>query len=122
MNLITTFNKRVRLFVKFYCKILIFLISLEAEADDILYGDLESTGKSAELDMLKDALRKERTKTDQLREECDNLRSQIVSLVEDRAQLESNMISMYNTAILELKRKDRDITSLHSEIRQLKRR
>lgn len=108
--------------LKFYCKILIYLIPLEAEADDILYGDLESTGKSAELDMLKGALRKERTKTDQLREECDNLRSQIVSLVEDRAQLESNMISMYNTAILELKRKDRDITSLHSEIRQLKRR
>lgn len=90
--------------------------------DDLLYGDLEIQGKSAELLHLRNELQKERALTTQLRDECEALKTQVNCLVQDRTQLEMNMVSMYNTAILELKRKDRDIATLNSEIRQLRKK
>jgi len=87
--------------------------------EDLLYGDLDETAKSAEVFKLREAFSKEKRKNELLMDECNQLRTQINCLVEDRKQLETNMVSMYNTAMLELKRKDRDISDLRFEIRRL---
>ena len=77
-----------------------------------MYGDLENTGKNADIIKLKDALRSEQEKNEKLQLECSELRKQLCLVNDEKKQLEVNMMAVYNTAITELKRKDREINEL----------
>jgi chromosome segregation ATPase len=87
--------------------------------NDLLYGDLEKAGKSAEFLKIRQSLLEEKSKNSSLREECDMLRSQINALVNDRKQLETNMVSLFNTAMAEIKRKEREIGELRARLSSL---
>ena len=81
---------------------------------ELLYGDIESAGKDVEIEKLQGLLDQERKRSETLETEVQQLKEQIKALVTDRAQLETNMMSLYNTAKIELKRKDGEITSMRS--------
>lgn len=83
---------------------------------DLLYGDIESSGKDIEIERLQTLLDAERKKTDALTAEVAQLQEQIKCLVNDRTQLETNMMTFYNTAKLELKRKDAELAELRGQL------
>lgn len=79
---------------------------------ELLYGDIESAGKDVEIEKLQALLDQERKKSSALETEVQQLKEQINALVTDRAQLETNMMTLYNTAKTELKRKDNEIANI----------
>jgi hypothetical protein len=84
--------------------------------DDLLYGDIESSGKDVEIERLQTALEAERRKNETLAAEVAQLQEQVKGLVSDRTQLETNMMTIYNTARLEVKRKDNEIADLRGQL------
>jgi predicted nucleic acid-binding Zn-ribbon protein len=85
--------------------------------DDNLYGDLEFLSKNAEIDELKTQLEEKEKKLDEASKEIEQLRSQLVLLVEEKKVMEKNMLSIYHTALNEIKRKDREIAELRKSNR-----
>ena len=79
---------------------------------DLLYGDLEFTGKDAEVMRLQELVLTERNKQQLLVQEIALLKEQMVCLAKDKAQLEANTVAIYNTAMREIKRKDAEIIEL----------
>ena len=94
------------------CHIIRAQIELTMEEDDLLYGDLKEAGVNAEILALREALEKERKISDGLREEIAQHKAQIISLVNDRTQLETNAVTIFNTAMREIKRKDAELARL----------
>jgi cell division protein FtsB len=74
--------------------------------EDDLYGDIDSAAKEAEIQQLKELLDSEKKRNETLAAENTQLKAQIDVLVKDRTQLETNMLTLYNTAKRELKRKN----------------
>ena len=87
---------------------------------DDLYGDLEDTGLQVEIQELKQALLENEKKNKVLADENVQLKEQISCLVADSKQLEKNIMTVYNTASREMKRKDKEITDLRQEVHKLK--
>jgi FtsZ-binding cell division protein ZapB len=85
--------------------------------EDLLYGDIESAGKDIEIQLLQELLEAEKKKNEALTVEVSQLQGQVKVLVADRTQLETNMMTFYNTAKLELKRKDSEIADLRGSSR-----
>ena len=83
---------------------------------DLLYGDIDDAGKTLEIQNLKEALDLEKKRNETLSQEVGQLKDQINLLIEDRKQLEMNIVSLYNTAKREVKRKDDIITDLHKQL------
>lgn len=87
---------------------------MDEHNSDYLYGDLESASKTAEIVRLNEQLAVEAQNNKKLTDELNAANQQIETLVNERTQLEINMTALYNTAVAELKRKDRDIQQLKS--------
>jgi cell division protein FtsB len=80
--------------------------------DDALYADLnseEAWHDAARLMLEVEALRADLTKRDA---EITELTAQNKALVEENAALSKNIVAIYNTAIAELQRKNREIAEL----------
>ena len=84
------------------------------EESDILYGDLENCAKDAIINKLVADNEQLKSQNSSLQAEIAQLRDQILCLVEDKTVLETNIVSLYNTAIREVKRKDTEITLLRT--------
>jgi CII-binding regulator of phage lambda lysogenization HflD len=83
-----------------------------------LYGDLENAGKDVEIMELKRKLNEEQDKNEAFAKQVAQLKEQLLHLVQDRQILETNLLSVYNTAKVELKRKDNEISALRAEKRK----
>mmetsp|Transcript_15963 Transcript_15963/g.26887 ORF Transcript_15963/g.26887 Transcript_15963/m.26887 type:complete len:91 (+) Transcript_15963:167-439(+) len=86
--------------------------------DDLLYGDIDRAGKDTEIEQLKETINKVQVQNDALTAENLQLKEQISCLVADKTQLEANIVSLYDTAKRELKRKD----VANAELRSAKNR
>ena len=84
--------------------------------DDLLYGDIEDAGKDLEIAKLQQQLELEKKRSDALALEVNQLQEQVKVLVADRTQFETNMMSLFNTAKLELKRKDNELATLRGTL------
>jgi len=80
--------------------------------DDLLYGDIEDAGKDAEIESLRNQLEQEKKKNEALTGEIVQLKDQIIVLVADRQQLETNMMTLFNTAQNDIRRRDNEIASM----------
>ena len=80
---------------------------------EILYGDIDDNGKDIKIQELQEQYDKEIKINSLLTTEINQLKQQIVALVNDRKQLETNMLTLYNTAKREIKRKDEVIADLN---------
>ena len=92
------------------------------DGGDDLYGDLEESIKSVQVQDLIDKLKAAELKNTLLVTDLSELREQLQSLVMEKKQVEDNMLKLYNTAIRELERKDREILESRKENERLKRK
>jgi peptidoglycan hydrolase CwlO-like protein len=84
------------------------------DAQDSLYGDVDVIGDSAETKKLQQNLEdmvKQLVKKDK---EIADLTAQTQAILADKATLETNILALYNTAMAEIKRKDREIAELRA--------
>ena len=86
--------------------------------EDDLYGDIELAAKDAEIEQLRTKLEEEKINSQKLAAEVLQLKEQINVLLQDRTQIEINMLAVYNTAKNELKRKDVELTNLKDQKRK----
>lgn len=84
--------------------------------DEDLYGDLAHSAAEAEIEALKQSLERSEKDNEALKAEVGQLKQQIVALVDDKTTLERNIVSIYNTALREIKRKDAEIASLRQQV------
>ena len=84
--------------------------------DSELYGDLEL--HSEEFENVKEELKKELEKNVELKNQLNDAEIQIAKLIEEKSQLEKNMVKVFNTAMLEIQRKDKRINELEDKRRK----
>lgn len=87
---------------------------------DDLYGDIDEIEKSAAVRKLQEALKLEENLKESLEATVKEQAEQIKLLLNDRQQLEMNISALFNTALREIERKDRDISSKEEEISKLR--
>ena len=80
-----------------------------------LYGDLEIKGQAAELNEIKEKYELEISKNQELIKENKSLKSQIEVIRDEKCNLERNISILYETALVELNRKDKQIAELGSK-------
>lgn len=88
-----------------------------SSTDDDLYGDLDFHSKHAEIEKLQAQLEEKEKQVQDANKEIGQLRGQLVLLVEEKKVMEKNMLSIYHTALNEIKRKDREIAELRKSNR-----
>lgn len=86
-----------------------------------LYGDLEEIEQSVEIVKLKEKVLALTTQNQQLQVTNNELSEQITILVRDRNLLEENTKAIYNTALREIDRKDKEIESLRLQLTRPKK-
>lgn len=89
--------------------------------DDSLYGDIDVIGDSVEVEHLRHELKDARIIIAAKDKEIADLIAQNKYLYDGRAALEKNLVSLYNTALSEIKRKDREIAELRNSLLSTKR-
>ena len=86
-----------------------------------LYGDLEEIEQSVEIVKLKERIQVLTQQNQQLQVTNTELSEQLTVLVQDRNHLEENTKAIYNTALREIERKDKEIEILRSQIARVKK-
>jgi predicted nuclease with TOPRIM domain len=84
--------------------------------DQDLYGDLELAGKVAEIEDLQERLHQYEEENQRYKQELQLLQEQVSSLVKEKETLERNIVVVYNTALREIQRKDRELAELRATI------
>lgn len=88
----------------------------EDDDDDDLYGDIETLARSAEAEQFKKRLQKSLQKNKILEAELKEYKEQICLVNAEKAQVEQNMLCLYNTAVSEIARKDKQIVDLRADV------
>lgn len=88
--------------------------------EELLYGDLEETAQSIQAQELLDKLKVFQRKNQNLQAEVMEWKEQVNLLLTEKKQVEENMVTLYNTALRELDRKDTEINELKAIIAQLR--
>ncbi len=83
-----------------------------ASFDTDLYGDLEEKGQISELQEMTEKYEAEKAANELLKKENANLIVQLEELMREKKVLESNISCLYETAVIEIGRKDKEIASL----------
>ena len=84
---------------------------------DTLYGDLMGAGAdSGRVKILQEQLEELQALVDKKDKDISDLQIQNKSLLDEKNVLESNMVSLFNTAILEVQRKDKEIAELRRSV------
>ena len=87
-----------------------------------LYSGLEESGRAEEIERLRADLDSCRKSEKALQAELNETKTQVITLNDDLRVLEDNMTTLFNTAMLEVSRKDREIESLKLELIELRTR
>lgn len=89
----------------------------DADDDDILYGDLAESGRSADQEKLEKKIAVLVKLNTSLTAELNETKQQLLVLTEEKGIVENNMMILYNTAQREMSRKDKQIADLLSNER-----
>ena len=90
----------------------------EGDDDDLLYGDLEDSGRSADHMKLAAKVVALTKRNDVLTSELIEMKHQLQVITEEKNVVENNLMILYNTALREMGRKDKQIGELMSKERQ----
>ena len=89
---------------------------MDTEDMDLLYGDLDARSNISELEKLRKQCDDYASKICSLETELKEALLQNSSILRDKDNLERNMVALYNTAVVEIGRKDRELTELRDLI------
>jgi predicted ATP-dependent protease len=87
-------------------------MTLAMDSSDLLYGDLDALSSSNELEKLRKDAADYAAKVVSLETELKEVQEHNVAVMADKVNLEKNIVSLYNTAMAEIARKDRELTEL----------
>ena len=87
----------------------------DGDGDDLFYGDLEDTGRDAHVALLLEKVDALTKKNEAVTSELTETKQQLQVLVNEKAVVERNMVVLFNTAIREIERKDKQIAQLLNE-------
>ena len=79
-----------------------------------LYEDLDEKEGKNEIIKLQETIKNYETENKNLKSTISEMTQQIQTLISDRNQIEANIVALYNTAMLEIRRKERDIDDLRN--------
>jgi hypothetical protein len=88
--------------------------------DSLLYGDLEQSGRAEDIYRLKAELVQHQKRETSLQTELSEVKTQLIAVIEDKRILEKNISTIFNTATMEMTRKDREIDELRLQVLDLK--
>ena len=86
-----------------------------------LYGGLEESGRQEEIERLRSELESCKRSEKTLQTELNETKTQVIALNGDLRMMEDNMSTLFNTALLEVSRKNREIESLKLELIELRK-
>ena len=86
-----------------------------------LYGGLEESGRQEEIERLRSELDSCKRSEKTLQTELNETKTQVIALNGDLRVMEDNMSTLFNTALLEVSRKNREIESLKLELIELRK-
>lgn len=91
---------------------------MERNEDEVslLYEDIENIGQDLEIQRLTTENEDLRKQLANLSSEIQDLRDQMSYVVNQRDTLEKNLMTIYNTALKEIARKDRELFTLTAEL------
>jgi hypothetical protein len=84
----------------------------DGDGDDLLYGDLDNTGRDAQVALLLEKVDALTKKNEAVTSELTETKHQLQVLVTEKAVVERNMVVLFNTALREIERKDKQIAEL----------
>jgi peptidoglycan hydrolase CwlO-like protein len=93
---------------------------LMTEEEELLYGDLEETAQSVQAQKLMDQLSILKKKYLNLQNEVKEWKEQVQVLLSEKKQVEDNMVTLFNTSLREIDRKDNEIAELKATICELR--
>ena len=85
-----------------------------------LYDDLDTIGQNIEFQNIQKEHGEFKIQVDSLSKECDDTKKQLNEITIEKIQLEKNMVTLYNTALRDLARKDKEILELKQIINDLR--
>lgn len=80
--------------------------------DDGMYGDIDEINKEIEYNALTKDLDEANRKNEVLMKEITEMKEQLETIVKEKERLEQNIVAVYETAVLEIARKDKQINEL----------
>lgn len=83
---------------------------------DELYGDLIETNHRYEIEELVRQKEKQAKTIRELEQELSDMKFQLESLQAEKQTIERNFICMYNTAMTEIARKDKELIALRLQV------
>lgn len=92
-----------------------------SDQEDELYGDLEDISKSLENKQLVKKLEEANARNEALAKELAEMKHHLISIVEEKDRLEANIVIIYQTALRDVARLNREIVSLKETIDRSKR-
>lgn len=90
------------------------------DEDDNMYGDLDALHSDATTQKLLNLYEEAQKEIENIKTEREEMRQQIQYLSEQKKVLETNIVSIYNTATVEIERKNKLIKDLQTEIAKLR--
>lgn len=88
------------------------------ETSEDLYGDIDLLSKNIQIDQLNRQIEEKDAIIKSQEMEMEQVKSQFTTLINERKALEMNMLAIYNTAVRELQRKDREINELKERLKR----
>jgi hypothetical protein len=88
---------------------------------DSLYEDIDVVGDSAEIQKLHDQIKLLQEQLLKKDKDSEELNKQIQIINGEKLIVERNMVALYNTALAEVNRKDREIKELRTELLHYKK-
>lgn len=87
-------------------------LDADVDDDDILYGDLAESGRSADHEKLMEKIAALTKLNAALTTELSETKQQLLVLIDEKGIVENNMMILFNTAQREISRKDKQIADL----------
>lgn len=81
-----------------------------------LYDDIDEISRVVEVERLQEDLKGSHALIASLQSEVVDLKQQLEIILSEKNQLESNIVSVYNTALRELARRDKEIVELKTSL------
>jgi uncharacterized protein (DUF3084 family) len=88
------------------------------ENDDELYGDLAVLTRNIEIEKLSALLAEKDQTIANLQAEMEQLKTHFLTLYNEKKTMEKNTVSIYNTALRELQRKDKELNEMKEQLKK----
>jgi uncharacterized coiled-coil protein SlyX len=88
------------------------------ENDNELYGDLAVLTRNIEIEKLSSLVAEKDQTIANLQSELEQLKTHFLTVYNEKKTMEKNTVSIYNTALRELQRKDKELNEMKEQLKK----